>query len=160
MAKEIGFKPEDTAIIADSLGAISTLMVIDQLKGIKAIIIDTPGADIKEVVSHVLLTERGVPTITHPAIFFFAKNLFGLDINKIKPINKIKLVPERRFLFLHAKDDVVIPLENSRQLLSYANKESKLIIFEKGGHVETYKMNPQLYRKEVFGFLEDEFAIQ
>ena len=81
-----------------------------------------------------------------------------MDIGKAKPIEKIALDPERKLLFLHGAKDETTPLENSKQLLTLANKESKLVVFEEGRHIETYKSDPDLYRKEVFGFLETELA--
>lgn len=153
-AKERGFG--EIGIIGDSLGAISTLMVVDKLTDVKTIILDSPAAVMAPVIASELWREKSVPYFFDPGIFFFAKTFFGANINTVRPIDKIKLVPNRKFLFLHAQGDYGIPLQNSQQLLAAANPESKLVIFPAGIHIETYKMNPDLYRSEVFGWLERE----
>jgi len=157
-AKIRGFEGKNIAIIADSTGAISTLLVIDEIKDVGAIVLDTPAADFQKIVSNRLWVEKKIPPFFHPAIFFFNKIFFDVDIGKAKPIEKIALDPERKLLFLHGAKDETTPLENSKQLLTLANKESKLVVFEEGRHIETYKSDPDLYRKEVFGFLETELA--
>jgi len=154
----VNFAGKNIAIIADSTGAISTLLVIDEIKDVGAIVLDTPAADFQKIVSNRLWVEKKIPPFFHPAIFFFNKIFFDVDIGKAKPIEKIALDPERKLLFLHGAKDETTPLENSKQLLTLANKESKLVVFEEGRHIETYKSDPDLYRKEVFGFLETELA--
>lgn len=155
-AKSQGFNPSKIAIIADSLGAISTVNVASQLTAVGALVVDSPAQDMKTTVSSVLAKEKGIPSFFHPTIFWLTKLLYGFDISTVKPSEKIKLVPERVFLFLHGKLDPTIPLSNSQELLKLANPNSKLVIFANGEHIETYKTNPDLYRSEVFSFLRQE----
>lgn len=157
-AKQKGFEEKNIGIIGYSTGAIATLMVADRLKNIGALVIDSAAAEYLPVVAGVLSREKNVPSIFHPAIFFFNKALFRVDIATVKPIEKIPLAPERVFLFLHAANDKTIPVGDSQKLHSLANKESRLVIFPNGEHIETYKSDPDLYRKEVFGFLEEELG--
>lgn len=157
-AKSRGFEPKNIGIIGDSTGAISTLMVIDKLKDVGAIVLDSAATAFAPVISDRLWKEKGVPTFFDPAIFFFDKVFLGVDINSIRPIDKITLDPNRKYLFLHGALDQTIPPVNSEQLLKAANKSSKRIVFEKGEHIETYKSDPALYRSEVYSFLENELG--
>ncbi len=157
-AETRGFKPKDIGIIADSTGSISTLMVIDKLKAVGATVLDSPAAAFAPIISNRLWQEKGVPTFFDPAIFFFDKFVFGVDINSIRPIDKIGLDPNRKFLFLHGALDQTIPIANSQQLLAATNKNSKLVIFNNGSHIETYKSDPALYRSEVYSFLDTELG--
>jgi len=156
--KAKGFEPKNIGIIADSTGAISTLMVIDQLKDVGAIVLDTPAADFQKIVSNRLWVEKKIPPFFHPTIFFFNRVFFNIDIGTAKPIERVGLDPERKFLFLHAAKDETTPLNNSQELLAAANKESRLVVFDNGSHIETYKSDPDLYRKEVYSFLETELT--
>lgn len=153
-----GFDPKSIGIIADSTGAISTLMVIDQLKDIGAIVLDSTATKFQPVIGDRLWKEKHVPPFFDPAIFFFTKDLFGVDLASVRPIDKISLDPNRKFLFLHGALDKTIPLKNSQELLARANKQSKLVVFENGSHIETFKSDPTLYRKEVYQFLDQELA--
>ena len=155
-AKRSGFAAENIGIVADSTGAISTLMVIDQLTDVGAIVIDSTATSFQPIISDRLWKEKRVPPFFHPTIFFFDKIFFGVDLSTIRPIEKVKLVPDRKFLFLHGAKDETIPVKNSQGLLSVSNKESRLVVFKNGSHIETYKSDPDLYRKEVYGFLETE----
>jgi len=155
-AENQGFPSEKIGIIANSVGAISTLMVIDQLEKVGAVVLDTPASEFAPIISDRLWKEKFVPPFFHPTIFLFNKIFFGVDLKKIRPIDKIVLVGNHRFLFLHAAKDATIPIINSQKLLEKANPNSKLVVFPNGEHIETYKSDPDLYQKEVFGFLEGE----
>lgn len=157
-AKDQGFKPQNIAILGDSTGAISTLMVADQLSEVGALIIDSAATNFKPIIIDRLWVEKKVPPFFSPAIFFFTDTVFGLKIGEVKPIDKLTLVPERKFLFLHGGLDETIPVEESKKLATSANPESKLVIFPDGKHIETFKSDPDLYRKEVLGFLSRELG--
>jgi fermentation-respiration switch protein FrsA (DUF1100 family) len=157
-AKSQGFKPENVGIIGDSTGAVSILMIANQLEDVGALIIDTAATDYKPTITRRLWEEKFVPPIFSPGILFFTDTVFGLGISEVKPIEKIKLVPGRKFLFLHGKLDETFPVEEAEKLLAAANPESKLVIFPDGSHIETFKSDPDLYRKEVFNFLSSELG--
>ena len=157
-AKSRGYEAKNIGIIGDSTGAISTLMVIDKLKDVGAIVLDSPATAFAPVISDRLWKEKGVPTFFYPAIFFFDKVAFGVDINSIRPIDKIGLDPNRKFLFLHGALDETIPPINSEELLKAANKSSQRVVFANGNHIETYKSDPALYRSVVYNFLAKELG--
>lgn len=151
-----GFDPKKIGIIGDSVGAITLVENAQRLSGVGALVVDSPAARFAPVVANILVHDYHISKIFDPGIFFFAKNLFGVDIEAVNPIDEIQKVPERKFLILHGANDNVIPAEDGKQLIKRAGQGSKLVIFENAFHVETYKSDPDLYRKEVFGFLDSE----
>ena len=157
-AKDRGFKPERIAILGDSTGAITTLMAADQLKEVGALILDSAATNFKPLIINRLWTEKRVPTFFAPAIFFFTDTVFGTKIGEVKPIERLPLVSDRKFLYLHGELDDLFPIEESKKLLEASNPESKLVTFPKGNHVETFKSDPNLYRREIFNFLESEIG--
>jgi len=148
-----GFRQESIAIIGNSNGAISLLNTSDKLDDIGAIVADSAAAEYAPIIGNILSKENNIPTFFDPAVFYFAKTIYGIDIPGVKPIDKVK---SKKILFLHGALDMAIPVENSRRLLEAAGDGSKLVIFPEGHHIETYKSDPELYRKEVFKFIDEE----
>lgn len=156
-AQKKGYKQENIGIIANSIGSVSTLMAITELQDVGAIVLDSPAARIKPVVEYILKNEQHIPDFLNPGIFTAAMLLFHAELDKIQPLEEVKKVPNREFLYLHGENDTVIFKENSEELLKNSNPESRLVIFPGAKHVQTYTSNPELYRTEVFGFLEEQF---
>ena len=63
-AQAKGFEPKNIGIIADSTGAISTLMVIDQLKEVGPIVLDSTATQFKPLISDRLWKEKLIPPPT------------------------------------------------------------------------------------------------
>jgi len=157
-AKNRGFDLQNTAILGDSTGAITTLIAVDQLNEVGALVIDTATTNYKPFIIRRLWTEKRIPTFFAPGIFFFTDTILGLKIGEVKPIEKLSLVPERRFLYLHGEQDEIFPETESKKLLESSNSSSKLVIFHNARHIETFKSDPDLFRKEVLEFLEEELG--
>jgi pimeloyl-ACP methyl ester carboxylesterase len=152
-AKTKGFEAKNIGIIGDSMGAISLLLVSDQLKDIGAMVVDSPAKNIKNVITNILQNENHISPFFHPGIFFILRYAYQIDVNAIQPALHVAKVPQRVFLYLHGGlDTSIYPLE-SKELLAISNPKSKLVIFPNGKHIETYKNDPELYRKTVFPFL-------
>ncbi|OIP57289.1 MAG: hypothetical protein COX79_05255 [Candidatus Levybacteria bacterium CG_4_10_14_0_2_um_filter_36_16] len=152
--KQKGVEPKNIGIISFSSGASATLMAIDKINDIGPVVIDSSPTFFKRVTDNILIKEQHVPSFIIPGVYFMTKFAFGVDINSIKPIDHVEKVPNRVFLYLHCANDTSILPENSKELLTKSNSKSKLVLFPKGKHVETYKKNPEMYRKEVFSFLD------
>ncbi|MBI3342448.1 alpha/beta hydrolase [Candidatus Curtissbacteria bacterium] len=152
-----GYKPAQIGIMADSMGSNATLMVIEKLNDVGPIILDSAAARVEPVFAEIVTKENGIPSIFLPGVEFVNKVFYGVDVKKINPIEKLALVPERKFLFLHASGDKTIAAENSKMLLKKSNKASRLVIFNSPDHIATYRTDPGLYNKEVFEFLKEGF---
>lgn len=150
-----GIQPQNTGIIANSLGAITTLQFMKDYKKVGAIIVDSPAEAIQPFVERGL-HDRKIPSFLFPGIFFMSKYFLGIDISSVRPIDKIKEDSNRKLLFLHGANDTLITPSNSLHLQQLSNPSSKRVVFQNAGHVQTYKTNPQLYKNTVYSFLKDE----
>lgn len=153
---EKGYDRKNIGIIANSLGAISTLMGISELNDVGAIVLDSPASRVQPIVENILQKEKHLPAFLNPGVFLAANLLYAIDLSKVEPIMEVQKVSNRIFLYLHGDKDSVIPKSNSEELLSKSNPESKLVVFEGAAHVKTYRTNPELYRTEVFNFLNSQ----
>lgn len=153
------FLPSNITIISNSLGAIATIMGSENIKEAGAIILDSPATDVKVIVSNILEKEHSVPRFVHPAVYLWAKILYQIDIDKIRPTDNIHALLETPILFLHGEIDDLIPPENTEELLQKV-ENGKRITFQGAKHIETYKSDKKRYLKEVADFIEQNIVTQ
>ncbi len=159
-AEQKGYEPKNIGIIADSLGTAAVLMVVEKLNTVGPIVIDSGIARMQPVVEHLMASEHGIPSFLYPGVLFLGKVIYHIDIGNINPVNHVKKVPNRAFLFLIGTNDNVVPIENSTELLKAANPASKLVTFSGATHVNTYRSNPTLYLNSVNTFFNQQFPNQ
>jgi uncharacterized protein len=58
-----------------------------------------------------------------------AKGVYGFD-----PIASVALIPPRRLLVVHGADDLIVPVEASRDLVAAAGGPAELRIIQGAGH--------------------------
>ena len=158
--KQEGYAPKNIGIIADSLGTAAVLMVVEKLNTVGPIVIDSGIARMQPVAEHLMASEHGIPSFLYPGILFLTKIIYHVDIANINPVDHVKNVPNRAFLFLVGTNDNVVPVENSTELLKAANPASKLVVFPGAMHVNTYRSNPTLYLNSVNAFFNQQFPNQ
>jgi fermentation-respiration switch protein FrsA (DUF1100 family) len=156
--KDRQIAPAKIGIIADSLGAISTLHAAPELTDIGAIVADSSTSDMQQLISDRMVIDKHIPRFFHPGVFLMARLVFGIPITSRMPLTSVHETPERVYLFLHGEKDTYIPHINSERLLQAANPKSQLVTFTGAEHVQTYKTNPDLYRNSVFTFLDQQLG--
>lgn len=156
-AKEKGYAPQNIGIIADSLGTVAILMVVDKLNDIGPIVIDSGIARMQPEAKLLMSREHGVPSFFFPGTFLMARIFYHLDLTNINPIDHVKKVPNRVFLFLIGTNDTIVQVKDSTELQQAANPASKLIKFQGASHIETYRSNPTLYLQSVYTFFKQQF---
>lgn len=148
------FKPGSIGIISNSLGAISTIMGSASLKNVGAIVLDSPAAEIKEITSNIMKNEHNIPEFMHSGTFLSAKLFYKVDIDKIRPIDRIEEFDATPLLFLHGESDSLIPPHHSQLLFEKAGNAQR-ITFPNTKHVETYISNKTEYLELVDNFFEE-----
>lgn len=156
-AQENGFDPHNIGIIADSLGAVATLMVIDKMPDVGPVVIDSGIARMKPLLELRMGLDDHIPSFLYPGIFFMANVVYHQDMGAINPVEHVALVPNRTFLFLVGAKDNYVPPQNSKDLLKATNSQSKLVSFPLAGHAHTYRSDPALYLKAVYAFFDQQF---
>lgn len=155
-AKSKGFLANKIGLIGNSTGGISIIMVIDQLKDVGAIVVDSVSSDFSKIVRTRIGVEGHLPGFLHNPVMWLIKLQYGLDLDNIRPIDKIGLDPNRKVLFLHSEKDQTIPLSDAQALFAKAVSGSRFVIFKDFSHIESYRSDPELYQQEVYGFLDEE----
>lgn len=158
LAKENGFAHQNIGIIADSLGTVATVTVVEKLHDIGPIVIDSGIAKMKPLMELRMSEDHNIPTFLFPGIFFMVKNFYNIDAENINPIENIARVPDRTFLFLVGAKDDYIPIVNTEELFKAANPKSTLVVFPKAKHAHTYRSDPSLYLQTIYTFFDQQFA--
>lgn len=147
------FKPESIGIISDSLGAIATIMAAEVLKEAGGIVLDSPATELRGIVSNIMEDEHNVPRFMHPGTYFMAKLLYNIDVDAVRPIDRIVAMKKTPLLFLHGDSDTLMPPSHSELLLERV-ENGKRVLFPDTKHVETFITHPDLYKKVVGEFFE------
>ncbi len=153
--KSKDYKSERVAIVANSAGAISTLMAGRNLTGkVGALVIDSVPTRFEPVFVRRLWIEKHVPTFVTPFALFIAKRLYGLDLSVINPIDKVAEIPDIPMLFFHGEKDETFFAPDGAKVAA-AHPPSKFVVFKNAPHIATYRTDPDLWRNEVFSFLKE-----
>jgi pimeloyl-ACP methyl ester carboxylesterase len=120
-----------------SMGAATSLIYTAMDKRICATVADSPFGDFRKLAKEMVLNQVKVPGfLVEGAISIIGKsckNRNGMDINEIKAIEAVKKcnVP---VIFIHARDDELVPYHHSEDLLNNYNGKIKELKSVNGGH--------------------------
>ena len=120
-----------------SMGAATTLIYANMDKRIKAIVVDSPFEDFRKLAKEMVLGQIKLPGfLVEGAISIIGKsvkNRNGMDINDIKAIDAVKNC-EIPIIFIHAKDDELVPYHHSEDLIKNYKGKNKVLKPVNGGH--------------------------
>ena len=120
-----------------SMGAATALIYTSMDKRIKATVVDSPFEDFRKLAKEMVLGQIKLPGfLVEGAISIIGKsvkNRNGMDINEIKPIEAVKKC-EGPVIFIHARDDELVPYHHSEDLINNYKGENKILKSVNGGH--------------------------
>lgn len=77
----------------------------------------------------------------------------GYDLKKASALNAVQKT-SLPVLFIHGKEDDMVPVAMAQELYEAASGEKELLIIPGAGHAQAMDKNPELYFDTVFRFLE------
>ena len=120
-----------------SMGAATSLIYTSMDKRIKATVADSPFGDFRKLAKEMVLNQIKVPGfLVEGAISIIGKsvkNRNGMNINEIKAIESVKKC-EVPVIFIHARDDELVPYHHSEDLLNNYHGKIKELKSVNGGH--------------------------
>ena len=120
-----------------SMGAATSLIYTAMDKRIKATVADSPFSDFRKLAKEMVLSQIKVPGfLVEGAISIIGKsvkNRNGMEINEIKAIEAVKNC-DAPVIFIHARDDELVPYHHSEDLLNNYNGKNKELKSVNGGH--------------------------
>ncbi|MFY4775364.1 alpha/beta hydrolase [Metabacillus sp. RGM 3146] len=147
-------KMKDLVLIGWSMGASTSLLVGGASKDIKGIIADSPFASLDTYVLDSFEYWTKLPRIVGQLSTYITKlNFLGFQPHKVKPIEVMRTVKDKKILIIHALNDPAISCRESERMKEICD-DIDLWQPETGGHIEAYRLNKDEYEARVIAFLK------
>jgi uncharacterized protein len=152
-----GFSPRLMTVVGNSMGAATVIETAPQLTDVAALVSDSAFADLGAALESGLTRFTRLPgELALPAME--AARLYGVRPG-LSPVDVVRSLPTRAFLFLHARGDQLLPVSNAIELRSAsADPSSRLVIIDGGDHLDTYTHDPGAYLHALLGFMDQQIA--
>lgn len=138
-----------------STGASASILAAAENKNVEAVIADSPYSDLKSYLNDNLNKWTHLPAFPFNKTILYSMELFsGIKADKANPLKAISKATQCKFLFIHGKNNRVVPAENSRELAKAAGASSDLWENDSSGIVSSYTEMPQEYMQRVLNFLD------
>lgn len=141
-----------------SMGGATVLMASGLVEKddpqVKCVIADCPFDSSYEIIKHVLWKYRKI--YPHPSIHFanfWTRFIASFNMHSPTASERVK-ESHLPILLFHGKEDKFVPTQCSIDIANAAGDRAKLVLVDKAQHAEAIYYNPELYKKELIGFLE------
>ncbi len=145
---------EKIGLIGFSMGAATSLSVLDKTKDVSFAIADSPFSDLKDYLKSNMAHWTGLPNFPFAAMAIMNfKLIYGVNYKTVSPMNSIAKT-DIPILIVHGKKDPTIPYtESVRMEKEFKNKKSELILFDNSIHIGSYSLYGKKYENTLIKFL-------
>ena len=156
--KQRGYDLARMAIIGDSMGAAVVLEAAPQLPKVGALVSDSAYAALRPLLERQLPANSHLPGFFNWGIITAGQILFGINPD-LRPLDAVRSVPNRAFLFIQGTADHEVPPADATALRrASANPQSELLLVPGAGHVKSYQREPDRYLQILFQFIDAQIA--
>lgn len=156
--KSRAYDPHRMAVLGVSMGAESMLGVAELLGDVAALVADSAYANLRPILDLDITRYSGLPGFFNPGIIVAGQLFYGLNPD-FKPIDHVRALPQRAFLFLVGAADTFIPTTNAYELqAASANPATRLVVFDGSAHAKEFHDHTSAYLSTVFGFIDQQIA--
>jgi len=151
-----GFAAEEIGIVANSLGAATSLYAFAEEPQVAAIFLNSPYANLPQVMRSEL-GRSGFPTILVPAAMLMGRIASGVNVLERTPLDAVAAVGERPVFVVHSIDDKRIAIDHSYQLQDAAlrgNVDFESWFIDGVDHVRGPAVYPEEYEERLVGFFQ------
>ena len=153
----LGYAPGQMTILGNSMGAATVIEAAPHLPAVGALVADSAFANLTSAMMGALTRYTLLPgLLAIPAIE--ASRAFGV-LPTLSPVDIVRSLPGRAFLFLHAREDPLLSVANADQLFAASsNSSSRLDVIAGHDHMDTYTHNPAAYMTVLLAFINQQLA--
>jgi uncharacterized protein len=151
-----GYGKQGIGLIGFSMGAATSLVAVADLPEVKAVIADSPFADLTTYL------HENMPYWTHLPDFPFTNvilwelpKMIGFSTDEVSPVLAAPKLRDRPILLIHGTGDKAISMHNSEKIKAALNNPTdELWTVEAAQHVGTFDLVPIEYEKRVVDFFQ------
>jgi pimeloyl-ACP methyl ester carboxylesterase len=149
----LGYAPAQMTVLGNSMGAATVIEAAPELTAVGALVADSAFADLSNAMEGGLTRYTQLPgPLAVPAIEI--SRAFGV-LPTLSPVDVVRSVPGRAFLFFHASGDPLLGVANADQLFAASsNPASRLVVIAGHDHMDTYTHNPAQYMAALLSFID------
>jgi uncharacterized protein len=142
--------------IGFSMGAGTLLRATPDHPELRAVVLDSPFADLTPLIELHLTEVSGLPSFFAPGIIGMAQVLFGMDLVDNRPEQEMARIGDRPVLLIHSTTDDYIPMSQAYTLQRAGAADPHLQVWFPVGpaHARAFKENPTEYLRRVLGFFD------
>ena len=150
------------ALIGFSTGASACILAAAESKDIDAVIADSPFLEFRDYIKADLTEQKLLPYLFYYTIPLSVEVFAHIDIDNTSPRKAVMGISPRPILFIHGKNDDMIPITDSKKLYElYTRTNGNKAEFwevENAGHVGAFNNSPEKYINKVLEFLDNVYA--
>jgi alpha-beta hydrolase superfamily lysophospholipase len=157
-AEDRGFTPDRIGWLGHSLGASTLLFEAVRNPGIQVAVMDSPFADLPELLQVQLPLHSHLPSWFNPGILFVAHRAFGVRTDDLRPIRLAPAWGDRPLLLIHGEADSIVPVRQAHALAAAIGPSCEEVVLPGVEHVLAYRTNPEGYVARVDGFFREHLS--
>jgi pimeloyl-ACP methyl ester carboxylesterase len=153
----LGYPPGQMTVLGNSMGAATVIEAAPELTAVGALVADSAFADLSSAMKGGLTRYTLLPgLLAIPAME--VSRAFGV-LPTLRPVDVVRSLPKRAFLFLHASGDPLLGVANAHRLFAASsNRGSRLDVIAGHDHMDTYTHNPARYMTVLLAFIDQQLA--
>jgi fermentation-respiration switch protein FrsA (DUF1100 family) len=146
--------------IGFSMGGGTLLRATPDHPELRAVVLDSPLADLTPLIEVQLTEVSGLPRFFAPGIIGVAQVLFGMDLVDNRPEEEMARLGDRSVLLIHSTTDDYIPISQAYALQRAGATDPHLQVWFPVGpaHARAFKENPTEYLRRALGFFDRNLA--
>lgn len=162
LVNEKRFDPKRIGAFGESLGAGTTLIAFGQEPRLAAAFVDSPYADLPQIINEEL-ARNNYPLFLAPGGIFMARLVAGDNLTAYGPKDAITNDVGRPIYIVHGTGDTRISVHHTRELAKLASQLGANVtvwIPEEVGHVEAMFAKPDEYEQRLVTFFSESLGGQ
>lgn len=154
-----GYQPSRMAILGNSMGAATVIEAAPELSAVAALICDSSFTSVSAAVESAFTHYTKLPgALAWPTLV--SARLWGVNPS-VSPIDVVRRLPHRAFLFIQSRGDNLIPTTSAEQLRAASkDPDSRILLIDSHAHLDTYRAYPGLFMNTVNSFIAEQMALQ